>query len=144
MLLADAIAQLAAACREDLLEEVVAADGLDGGQQARRERVVVRREEVLGVRGDVVQVARPADAVADGLAADEVRRLERAQLLEDAGPARAESVGQLVRRARAVEPEPEEQVAAESGRTARWTTDPGRKAWRRARAVASSSGMATG
>ena len=50
-------------------------------------------------------MARPADAVADGLAADEVGGLERPELLEDAGPARAEALGELVGRARAVEAE---------------------------------------
>ena len=86
----DAVAELAPARGEHLLEEVVAADRLDRREQARGEAVVVRREEVLRVRRDVVQVARPADAVADRLAADEVRGLERAELLEDAGPAGAE------------------------------------------------------
>ena len=85
-LLADPVAELAPAGGEDLLEQVVAADGLDRGQQPGREGVVVGREEVLRVGRDVVQVARPADAVADRLAADEVGRLERPELLEDAGP----------------------------------------------------------
>ena len=87
------------------LEQVVAADRLDRREQAGRQAVVVGREEVLGVGGDVVQVARPADAVADGLAADEVGRLERPELLEDAGPAGAEPRRELVGRARAADPE---------------------------------------
>ena len=111
--LADPVAELPASRDEDLLEEVVAADGLDRGQQAGRQAVVVRREEVLRVGGDVVQVARPADAVADRLAADEVRGLERAELLEDARAAGAEPGGQLVGRARPVDPESQQQVAAE-------------------------------
>ena len=81
-------------------------------------RVVVRREEVLGVGRDVVQVARPADAVAHGLAADEVGGLERPELLEDARPAGADPLGELVGRARAVESEAEQQVAAQAGWTA--------------------------
>ena len=115
-LLADPVAELAPPRGEDLVEEVVAADRLDGGQQTGRQRVVVGREEVLGVGGDVVQVARPADAVADGLAADEVGGLERPELLEDAGPAGADPFGELVRRAGSVESKAEQQVAAQ----ARW------------------------
>ena len=102
------------------LDQVVAADRADRREQPGRQPVVVRREEVLGVGGDVVQVARPADAVADRLAADEVGGLERAELLEDArsgwrrarpraGPARsARRVGAASRmsrrRARTVRP----------------------------------------
>ena len=118
MLVADPVAELAPPRREDLVEQVVAADRLDRGEQAGGEAVVVRREEVLGVGRDVVQVARPADAVADGLAADELGRLERAELLEDAGPAGAEALGELVGRARAVEPEAQQELATEAGRTA--------------------------
>ena len=55
------------------VDEGVAADRADRGEQTRREPVVVRRERVLGVGRDVVQVARPADAVADGPAVDEAR-----------------------------------------------------------------------
>ena len=47
--------------------------------------------------GHVVHVARPADAVADRLAANEVRGLERTQLLEHAGPARTERGGEVIR-----------------------------------------------
>ena len=113
-LLPDAVAELPPARREDLVEQVVAADRLDGGQQPGGQGVVVRREEVLGVGRHVVQVARPADPVADRLAADEVGGLERPELLEDAGPAGPEPLGELVRRARAVEPEAEEEVASEA------------------------------
>ena len=95
-LLADPVAELAPPRGEDLVEQVVAADRLDGGQQPGGEGVVVRREEVLGVGRHVVQVARPADPVADGLAADEMGVLERPELLEDAGPAGAEPLGELV------------------------------------------------
>ena len=82
---------------EDLVDEGVAADHADRGEQTRGEPVVVRRERDLGVGRDVVQVARPADAVADGPAVDEPGRLERAELLEDAGPARAEARRRAVR-----------------------------------------------
>ena len=68
-LLADPVTELASTRGEHLVEQVVAADRLDGGQQARGQRVVVRREQVLGLGRDVVQVARPADAVTHGLAA---------------------------------------------------------------------------
>ncbi len=112
-LLTDALAELASPRGEDLVQQVVPADGLDGGEESRGEGVVVGREEVLGVGRDVVQVARPPDPVADGLAADEMSVLECPELLEDAGPAGTEALGQLVRRARAVEAEPEQKVASE-------------------------------
>ena len=98
---------------EDLVDEGVAADHADRGEQTRGEPVVVRRERDLGVGRDVVQVARPADAVADGPAVDEPRRLERAELLEDAGPARAEARGELFGRGCAVAAELDEDVPAE-------------------------------
>ena len=63
-------------------------------------------------------MARPADAVADGLAADEVGRLERPELLEDAGPAGAEALGELIGRARAVEAEAQQELATQGRRTA--------------------------
>ena len=94
--LADPLAQLPAARREDLLEQVVATDRLDGREQPGRQAVVVRWEEVLGIGRDVVEVARASHAVADGLAADQPGRLERSKLLEDAGPAGTESGGQLI------------------------------------------------
>ena len=96
-LLADPVAELAPSRREDLLQEVVPADRRDRGQQTSRQAVVVGREEVLGFGRDVVQVARPADAVADGLTADQVGSLQRPELLEDAGPAGADPFGELVR-----------------------------------------------
>ena len=111
--------ELATPRREDLLEQVVAADGLDRREQPGGEALVVGREEVLRLGGDVVQVARPPDAVADGLAADEAGRLERPQLLEDAGPAGTKPGGQLVGRARAIDPQPQQQVAPET----RWSAD---------------------
>ena len=122
-LLADPVTELAPSRGEDLVEQVVAADRLDRGEEARGEGVVVRREEVLRVGRDVVQVARPADAVAHGLAGDEVGGLERAELLEHAGPARAEPPGQLVGRARTVEPQPEQQLATQAGRAAGRSSD---------------------
>ena len=57
---------LAAAGREHLLDQALAADLEDRRQQPGREAVVVRGEQGLGVGRDVVQVARTADAVADG------------------------------------------------------------------------------
>ena len=117
-LLADPVTELAPSRGEDLVEQVVATDSLDRGEEARGQGVVVRREEVLRVGRDVVQVARPADAVADGLAGDEVGGLERAELLEHAGPAGPDPPGQLVGRARAVEPQAEQQLATQAGRAA--------------------------
>ena len=76
--------------REDPSDELVSADGPDGRQETRRERVVVRRKGDLRVGGHVVEMPRPADAVADGPPIDEARGLEGAELLEDAGPARPE------------------------------------------------------
>ena len=96
-LLPDAVAELASPRGEDLVEQVVAADRLDGGQEPGGQGVVVRREEVLGVGRHVVQVARPPDPVADGLAADEMGVLECPELLEDAGPAGTEALRKLVR-----------------------------------------------
>ena len=66
--------------------------------------------------GHVVHVARPADAVTDRFAANEVRGLESAQLLEHAGPARTEVRGEVIRWARPVATEADEQLAAERGR----------------------------
>ena len=66
-LVAHPVAKLAAPRGEDLLEELVATDRADGREQPGGQRVVRRREEVLGVRRDVVEVARPADAVAHRL-----------------------------------------------------------------------------
>ena len=92
--------RLATAGGEDLVHQVVAADGLDRRQEAGGQAVVVRREEVLGLRRDVVQVTRPADPVALGPAHDQLGRFEGPQLLQDAGPAGAEPHRQLVRRRR--------------------------------------------
>src|SRR5215212_9059670 len=62
-------------------------------------------------------MAWPANAVADGLALDEVGRLERAKLLEDASPARTDRHCELVRRRGALTSEPDEDLAAQgSGR----------------------------
>jgi alkylation response protein AidB-like acyl-CoA dehydrogenase len=111
------VAELSPPSGEDLVEQIVATDRLDGGQQAGREAVVVGREEVLGIGGDVVQVARPADPVTNRLAAHEMRRLERPELLEDAGPAGADPFGELVRGCRPVEAQPQQDVAAKGRRT---------------------------
>ena len=134
-LLADPVAELAPPRGEDLVEQIVPADRLDGGQQAGRQGVVVGREEVLGIGGDVVQVARPADAVADRLAADEAGRLERPKLLEHAGPAGADPFGELVRGAGSVESKAQQQVAAQArwalaGRLAKPTRRRRRGRWR--------------
>ena len=59
-LVADAVAELAPARGEDLLEQLVATDRADRREQAGGQRVVGRGEEVLGVGRDVVQVPRPA------------------------------------------------------------------------------------
>ena len=101
-LVSDAVAELAAARGEDLLDELIPTDRHDGRQQATREGVVGGREEVLGIGRDVVQMARPADAVLDRLAAHEMGVLEGSELLQHPRPAGAEAVGELVRRARAV------------------------------------------
>ena len=98
----------------------LATDRHDRRQQAAREGVVGGREQVLGIGRDVVQVPRPADAVLHGLAAHEMGVLERSKLLEDPGPAGAEARRELVRRARAVHPQADEQVAPKAGRA---TTD---------------------
>ena len=117
-LFADPVTQLASSRGEDLVEQVVAADRLDGGEQAGGQRVVVRWEEVLRFSRDVVQVARPADAMPHGLARDKAGGLERPELLEDAGAARAEAFGELIGRARTIEPEAQQEVATKGRRTA--------------------------
>ena len=120
--LTDAIAELAPPRREDLFEQVVPTDRPDRRQQAGCERVVVGGKQVLGIGRDVVEVTRPADPVTHGLAADEVGGLERAKLLEDAGPARSETLGELVGRARTVEAKSQQEVASKAGSAARGST----------------------
>ena len=141
MLLAHAIAELAPARGEHLVEQIVAADRLDRGQQAGGKRVVVGGEEILGGGGHVVEVARPADAMADGLTGHEVGRLECPELLEDAGPARAEALGELVGRARAVEAEAKQQVAAQVRRALRRAASERPEGARRGRRVAASGSL---
>ena len=114
--LAHPSARLAAASREDLLDQVVPADGKDGCKEAGREAVVIIRKEVLRLRRHVVQVPRSADAVAFGPAHDELGRLERPELLEDPGPARPEPGGELVGRRRAELAEEHDDVATEGRR----------------------------
>ncbi len=63
-------------------------------------------------------MARPADAVAHGLAADEMRRLECPELLQDPGPRCAEPRRELVGRGRAVEAEAQQQIASQARRAA--------------------------
>ena len=115
--LPDPVAGHPPALVEDAVDELLAADRPDRRQQAAGETVVVGREEVLGRVGDVVHVARPADAVADGLAADEPGGLERVELLEDAGPAHAEPGGEVLGRARPVVPQAEQQRPSQVGRS---------------------------
>jgi alkylation response protein AidB-like acyl-CoA dehydrogenase len=117
-LLTDPVTQLASSRGEDLVEQIVAPDRFDGGEQAGGQRVVVRGEQVLRFRRDVVQVARPADAMTHGLARDEVGGLEGPELLQDASAARAEAFGQLIGRARTIESEAQQELAAKRRRTA--------------------------
>ena len=112
---ANAVTELSSSRREDLVEQVFAADRLDGGQQTRRQGVVVGWEQILSVGRDVIEVTWTAHAVTDRLAAHEVCRLERPELLEDTGPAGADPLGQLIRRAGSVESQTEQEVAAEAG-----------------------------
>ena len=93
----DALGRLGAPGLEDPVDELAPADRVDRRDQAGGQAVVVRREELLGVLGDVVQVARPADAVAFGPARDEAVGLEESELLEDAGPACSDERRQLIR-----------------------------------------------
>ncbi len=116
--LADPNAELAPPSREYLFEQILATDRLDGRQEARGKGVVVRGEEFLGGRRDVVQVPWATDAVADGLATDQLGCFERAQLLEHPGPARADPLSQLVRRTGPVEAQAQEEVATQ----VRWCT----------------------
>ncbi len=109
---ADPNPKLAPSSREYLLEQVLTTDRLDGREEARGEGVVIRREQLLGGRCHVVEVAWAAHAVANRLAADQLGCLQRAQLLEHPGPARADALGQLVGRTRPVETQTQEEVAA--------------------------------
>ena len=127
--LPDPVARHPPALLEDAVHELLAADRPDRGQQAAGEPVVVGREEVLGGVGHVVHVARPPDAVADGLAADEARGLERMELLQDPGPAHAETRGEVLGRARSVVAQAEQQRPSQAGgasRRRRPVTAPGR------------------
>ena len=91
-------AHLPAPGGEDLLDEIGAADRDDRVEERSGEAVVIGREEVLGVGRHVVQVPWPANPVALHGVVDEAGLFERAELLEDAGPARAEVVGEAIRR----------------------------------------------
>jgi len=97
----DPIADLLPSRDEDLLDEVLAADQLDGGEQAAGEPAVVGRKQLLRVVGHVVQVARASDAVLLGRVVDEPGFFKRVELLEDTRPARAEGRGERVGRCRA-------------------------------------------
>ena len=69
----DPVGDLATSGREHLLQQRLAADRVDSREETRRQAVVVRGESVLRVGCHVVEMARPADAVADRLAAHERR-----------------------------------------------------------------------
>ena len=115
-LLAQARLRLAAPGREHVLDEVVAADLEDRGEEPGGEAVVVRREQVLRLGRDVVQVARPADPVADGRPGDEARAVERPELLRDAAAAGAERRRDGIRGGRPTAPQVQEDRASERGR----------------------------
>ena len=116
--IAGKIADLATSSHEDLLDEGFAAHGVDRRQEARGQAAVVRREELLRLRRDVVEVARPADAVTDRLTAHESRGLEGPELLQDTGPTRADGGRELVRRRRTVASQADEDLAAKRARRA--------------------------
>ena len=97
--LADAVAGPPPPLLEDVVDEPLATDRADGRQQPVGETVVVGREQVLGGIRDVVDVARPADAVADGPPAHEAGRLQRVELLQHARAARAEPGREVLGRA---------------------------------------------
>jgi len=63
-------------------------------------------------------VARPADAVATQAATDQARRLERAQLLEHAGPAGSHPIGDLIRGSGPARSEGVQNLTTERGRGA--------------------------
>jgi hypothetical protein len=95
-LLLEPMADLATAGREDVLDEIGTADVRDCREQPGREAVVVRGEETLRIRRDVVEMAGPADAMALGRMSHEIGGLERVELLEDPGAAREEGSGESV------------------------------------------------
>jgi hypothetical protein len=97
---------------EDLAEELVPTDGVDRGNQPGRQRVVVRRKGDLRAGRDVVEVSWPADSVANRPPIHETGRLERAELLEHAGPTRAEGRREVLRRAGTLTTELNEDVPA--------------------------------
>ena len=107
---------LAAPGREDVLDQVLAADLEDRGQEPRRQPVVVGREQVLGVGGDVVQVARPPHAVADRGPRHEAGHVQGPELLGDAAAARPDGRGDDVGRGRADPAQVEEDRPAQDGR----------------------------
>jgi len=97
---AGSVADLLAPRGKDLLDEVVAADRRDGLEETRGEAAVIGREQFLGFGRDVVEVARPADAVPFRDVADQAGILERVQLLQDTRSGGAEGRGQRVGRGR--------------------------------------------
>ena len=115
----DALGRLGAAGLEDPVDELAATDRVDRRDQARGQAVVVRRERAAGRSGcHVIQVARPADAMALGPPRDEPVDLEEPELLEDAGPACSDERRQLVRGAGAVRSQRQDQLPAERRRMA--------------------------
>ena len=115
--LADSLARASSALLEHVVDQPLAADRPDRRQQAIGQAVVVGREQILGGVGDVVDVAGPADTVAHGSAADQAGRLERVELLEHPGPARAEAGRQILGCRRSVLAEAQQQVATKSRRS---------------------------
>ena len=92
---------LAAAGREDVLDQHLAADLEDRGRRPRRQPVVVGREEALCVWGDVVEMPRAPDAVPHGGPGHESRGVQGPKLLRHAAPARADGCRDRIRDGRA-------------------------------------------
>ena len=91
---------------EDLLDQIATTDRLDRGEETRSQTVVIGRKKILGVGGDVIEVARAADAVALGPSLHEVRFLQCPELLENAGSACPKGSRELVGRGWTVMTEP--------------------------------------
>jgi hypothetical protein len=66
---------------EDITDQRFAPDRTDSREDRLRERPVVGREELLSGHREVVDVARPADAMAAQAAADQSCSLEGSKLL---------------------------------------------------------------
>ncbi len=81
---------------EYLLDQLLTADGANRRQERLGQSSVVGREEILRRRREVVDVARPADAVSGQTSAHQAGRLEGAQLLEYACSAGSDAIGELI------------------------------------------------